>query len=183
MTINITNENSLFLIIDIQEKLTLMLKEKIKNQCEKKSVILAQLSNILKIKTVVTEQYPKGLGQTINLLKNNLSQDTEFFEKTSFNSIENEEIKNTMKNKENIFVFGIETHICVFQTVINLLKENYNVFVIKDACASREKEEHKTAINLMEKEGAKIITTEMVLFEMLKSSKHPNFKEIQALIK
>lgn len=183
MTINITNENSLFLIIDIQEKLTLMLKEKIKNQCEKKSVILAQLSNILKIKTVVTEQYPKGLGQTINILKNNLSQDTEFFEKTSFNSIENEEIKNTMKNKENIFVFGIETHICVFQTVINLLKENYNVFVIKDACASREKEEHKTAINLMEKEGAKIITTEMVLFEMLKSSKHPNFKEIQALIK
>ena len=64
-----------------------------------------------------------------------------------------------------------------------MLEKGYNVFVVKDACASRETDEFKAGINLMEKEGAKIITTEMVVFEMLKSSKHPNFKEIQALIK
>lgn len=183
MTINITTENSVFLIIDIQEKLVNMLKEKIGETCKKKSNILIQISKKLNIKTIVTEQYPKGLGNTISSLTEHFSKETEIFEKTDFNALTTEGLKETIKEKENIFVFGIETHICVFQTVIDLLKENYNVFVIKDACASREKEEHKTALSLMEKEGAKIITTEMVLFEFLKSSKHPLFKDLQGLIK
>lgn len=183
MTININTENSAFLFIDIQEKLVSMLKEKIGNNCAKKSEILAKTSTILNIKNVVTEQYPKGLGTTIDTVKNNLPENTKYFEKTSFNAIDTEGIYEELKNKKNIFVFGIETHICVYQTVINLLEKNFNVFVIKDACASREKDEYKAGLNLMEKEGAKIITTEMVIFEMLKSSKNPNFKEIQALIK
>ena len=64
-----------------------------------------------------------------------------------------------------------------------MLQNGYNVFVIKDACASRETDEFKAGINLMEKEGAKIMTTEIVLFELLKTAKHPNFKEVQLLIK
>lgn len=183
MTINITSENSVFLIIDIQEKLVKMLKDKVGEICVKKANILVQTANKLDIKMAITEQYPKGLGCTISDLSKHFTNNTKIFEKTDFNAITTEEIKNFIKEKENIFVFGIETHICVFQTVINLLKENFNVFVVKDACASREKEEHKTSLNLMEKEGAKIITTEMVLFEMLKSSKHPLFKDLQGLIK
>lgn len=181
MTININTENSAFLFIDIQEKLINMLEEKIAKSCEKNVNILAKTSKILNIKSVVTEQYPKGLGETIYSVKESLSEYTNFVEKTSFSAFD--ETKNLLKEKENIFVFGIETHICVFQTVIDLLKNNYNVFVVKNACASRKKDEYKTAISLMEKEGAKIITTEMVLFEMLKSLKHPNFKEVQSFIK
>lgn len=181
MTININTENSAFLFIDIQEKLVNMLDEKIAKNCEKNSTILAKSSKILNIKTIITEQYPKGLGETIQTLKESLPEQTTFVEKTSFSAFE--EIKNYLNEKENIFVLGIETHICVFQTVISLLGKNFDVYVVKDACASREKEEFKTAINLMEKEGAKIITTEMVVFEMLKTSSHPKFKEIQKLIK
>ena len=183
MSIYINEQNSLFLFIDIQEKLIGMLKEKISQSCEKKSTILAKTANLLSIKTIVTEQYPKGLGTTINSIKENLPKNTVFFEKTAFSALETENLKNELKEKNNIFVLGIETHICVFQTVLDLLKDGYKVFVVKDACASREKEEYKTSINLMEKEGAKIITTEMVVFEMLKSSKHPKFKEVQSLIK
>ena len=183
MTIDINSENSVFLFIDVQEKLVSMLKEKIGNTCAKKSEILAKTSNILNIKTVVTEQYPKGLGTTIDNVKNNLSETAKYFEKTSFNALCTDGILEELDKYKNIFVFGIETHICVYQTVINLLKKEFNVFVIKDACASREKDEYKAGLNLMEKEGAKIITTEMVIFEFLKSSKHPNFKEVQALIK
>lgn len=178
--ININQNNSIFLFIDFQEKLVNMLK---KDTCVKKAEILAQLSNKLKIKTIVTEQYPKGLGCTVENIKNSLSQNVLYFEKTSFNAFLDNDLEKELDNSKNIFVFGIETHICVYQTVINLLNKNYNVFVIKDACASREKDEFKTSINLMEKEGAKIITTEMVVFEMLKTSKHPQFKEIQQLIK
>ena len=177
--ININEKNSIFLFIDFQEKLINMLK---KDNCLKKAQILAQLANKLEIKTIVTEQYPTGLGFTNESIKSYLSENSKFFEKKSFSAITNIELEKEL-TKPNIFVFGIETHICVFQTVLDLINKNFNVFVIKDACASREKEEFKTSINLMEKEGAKIITTEMVVFEMLKTSSHPKFKEIQKLIK
>jgi nicotinamidase-related amidase len=178
--INISQENSLFLFIDVQEKLVNMLA---KNTVAKKSEILAKVAKTLNIKTIITEQYPKGLGSTLESIKTNLPQNTIVLEKTSFDATQIEDFEKNIQEVKNIFVFGIETHICVFQTVISLLGKNFDVYVVKDACASREKEEFKTAINLMEKEGAKIITTEMVVFEMLKSSKHENFKEIQALIK
>ncbi len=178
--INIETTNSVFLFIDIQEKLVNML---LKNKCAKKAEILARLAKILGIKSIVTEQYPQGLGSTIAQVKYSLPDSAKFFEKTGFNALSTSGILESIGETKNVFIFGIETHICVFQTSLSLLEKGYNVFVVKDACASRETDEFKAGINLMEKEGAKILTTEMVVFEMLKSSKHPNFKEIQALIK
>ncbi len=180
MTINVNIENSAFLFIDVQEKLVGMLR---KDKCAKKAEILAKTANTLGIKTVLTEQYPKGLGETIPSVKYSLSDSAMFFEKTSFNALLTEGVTEVIGEVENVFLLGIETHICVYQTAIALLEKGYNVFVIKDACASRDSDEFKAGINLMEKEGAKIVTTEMVVFEFLKSSKHPNFKEVQALIK
>ncbi len=180
MTINITAENCAFLFIDIQEKLTAMLR---KDKAAKKAEILAKTAKILNIKTVLTEQYPQGLGATIPQVKYCLPDSAKFFEKTSFNALDTEGVKEAIGDIKNVFIFGIETHICVFQTALALLENGYNVFVVKDACASRETDEFKAGINLMEKEGAKIMTTEIVIFELLKSSKHPNFKEVQLLIK
>ena len=176
MTIN--EKNTAFLFIDIQEKLVQMLK---KDKITKKTYILSEMANILGIEKIFTEQYPKGLGSTIDSISKKDSDKT--FEKTAFNALETEGLFETIKEKENIFVCGIETHICVYQTVKALLENGYNVFVIKDACASRETDEFKAGINLMEKLGATITTTEIVLFELLKTSKHPQFKLVQALIK
>ena len=180
MTIDIKKENSAFLFIDIQEKLTAMLR---KDKAAKKAEILAKTAKILNIKSIITEQYPHGLGSTIPSVKYCLPDSAKFFEKTSFNALETDGVKESLGDVKNIFIFGIETHICVLQTTLALLENGYNVFVVKDACASRETEEFKAGINLMEKEGAKIMTTEIVLFELLKSSKHPLFKEVQLLIK
>lgn len=180
MTINITAQNSAFLFIDVQEKLAGMLR---KDKITKKAEILAKVSKILGIKTVLTEQYPQGLGSTVPCVKYSVSDNARFFEKTTFNALLTQGVTEALADVKNVFILGIETHICVCQTATNLLEKGYNVFVVKDACASRETDEFKAGINLMEKEGAKILTTEMVIFEMLKSSKHPNFKEIQALIK
>lgn len=176
-------QNSLVLVIDIQTKLL----NAVFNQQEllKKATILSNSATILEIPTIVTEQYPKGLGETIPELKNVLSANTKYYEKTSFSALDQEEILDAIKltKKSQIIICGIETHICVNQTVSALKNAGYDVFVIKDACGSREECEHLAGLERMKDHGAKITTTEITLFEWLKSAKHPKFKEIQALIK
>ncbi len=175
-------ENTLNLIIDIQEKLinSAFNKETIL----KNSEILAKTATILNIPTIITEQYPKGLGDTLSNVKQNTNNPL-IFEKTDFNAFSNDAVIASIKklNKKQIFVCGIETHICVLQTVLTLIEEGYNVAVIKDACGSRNEFEHLSGLSYLKSCGAHIITTEMLLFQLLKSSKHPNFKEIQLLIK
>ena len=173
----ITEKNSVILFIDIQEKLVQMLK---KDKITKKTYILSEMANLLDIEKIFTEQYPKGLGSTIASIS---KKETDIvFEKTAFNALETEGLYEKIKEKENIFICGIETHICVYQTTKALLEKGFNVFVIKDACASRETDEFKRGIKLMEKLGATIMTTDIVLFEFLKTSKLPQFKQVQALI-
>lgn len=176
-------EDSLVLIIDVQEKLLNAVFNK--EQVEKKSAIVAEAAKILGIPVVVTEQYPKGLGNTIPAVKDALAEDTEIFEKTAFSALNNEEILEAIKkhNKKQILIFGIETHICVSQTTAALRELGYEVSVIKDACGSRAEEEYLAGLERMKDNGAYIITTEIALFEWLKGAKHPNFKAVQALIK
>ena len=176
-------EDSLVLIIDVQDKLLNAVFNK--EQVEKKSAIVAEAAKILGIPVVVTEQYPKGLGNTIPAVKDALAEDTEVFEKTAFSALNNEEILEAIKkhNKKQILIFGIETHICVSQTTAALGELGYEVSVIKDACGSRAEEEYLAGLERMKDNGAYIITTEIALFEWLKGAKHPNFKAVQALIK
>ena len=176
-------EDSLVLIIDVQDKLLNAVFNK--EQVEKKSAIIAEAAKILGIPVVVTEQYPKGLGNTIPAVKDALAEDTEVFEKTAFSALNNEEILEAIKkhNKKQILIFGIETHICVSQTTAALRELGYEVSIIKDACGSRAEEEYLAGLERMKDNGAYIITTEIALFEWLKGAKHPNFKAVQALIK
>lgn len=173
-------ENTAIICIDLQEKLCQMLK---KNDSVENSIKLLKAASILGIDTIITEQYPRGLGSTIDEIKNIKNFNT--IEKTTFSALKTPEIELEFDklNRKNVVVFGIETHICVYQTVLDLINKNCNVFVVCDCCGSRNKLNHKTALRLMESLGAKITTLEICLFEFLKSSKHPNFKEIQALIK
>ncbi len=175
-------DNSLVLIIDIQERLVGALDKDI---VVTKAVKVASAAKALGIPVVVTEQYPKGLGNTVTQLKEVLPVDTEIFEKTSFNAFSESGIAEKIKSydKKQIVIFGIETHICVHQTAAALLEAGYDVYVIKDACASRNKYEFKQGIDIMQQNGAKISCVEIALFEWLKGAKHSKFKEIQTLIK
>ena len=141
--------------------------------------------SILSIPTIITEQYPKGLGKTVIELINSVENGTPIVEKTSFSALKEENFKSLFNTtaKKQILLCGIETHICVLQTALELLREGYEVFIIEDCCSSRFEKEHQTAIQLMKQYDIKILSTEIVLFELLKSSKHEKFKEIQALIK
>lgn len=182
----LNSEKSALVIIDVQERL--VQASKYGNDVANNMAKLAKAANILNIPTVVTEQYPKGLGNTVPAVKEALSKKAFVTEKASFSALlepafaaKVQELKDN--NIKQIFIGGIETHICVLQTAHDLMEQGFEVFVVKDACASRNKEEYKTGLELLKQYGAKISCVEIVLFELLKTSRHPNFKEIQALIK
>ncbi len=178
----LTPENSLLLIIDVQEKLVNALDKDI---IVKRVTNLAKSARLLDIPVVVTEQYPKGLGKTVETLSAAFAEDVPVFEKVTFNALEADGVLEKIKSygRKQIVICGIETHICVHQTAAALLREGFEVYVVKDACASRNKYEFKQGIELMESNGAKVTCVEIVLFEWLKTAKNPHFKEIQTLIK
>lgn len=179
-------ENSILVIIDIQDRL--VLASKYGQEVAENMTKLAKAASILEIPTVVTEQYPKGLGATVPLLSSSLSTDAFITEKSSFSALLEPAFKEKIQElkangKNQIVIGGIETHICVLQTALDLITEGFEVYVIKDACASRNKKEYKAGLELLKQSNAKVSCVEIALFEWLKTSKHPNFKEVQALIK
>lgn len=176
------SEDSLLLIIDVQEKLVKALD---KDVIIKKVFNLTKSAKLLSIPVIVTEQYPKGLGSTVESIARELPESTPVFEKVSFNALDEEGVLSKIRtfNKKQIIICGIETHICVHQTAAALLREGFQVHVVKDACASRNKYEFKQGIERMEANGATITCVEIILFEWLKNAKNPCFKEIQSLIK
>jgi nicotinamidase-related amidase len=175
-------KESVLVIVDVQEKLVRALD---KDVVVNRTTTLAKAAKIMGIPVVVTEQYPNGLGSTVDNVKNNLATDTKIIEKTAFSALREPAFAQAIKDsgKKQIVICGIETHICVHQTVAELLSEGYDIYVVKDACASRNKYEFKQGIERMQENGAKISCVEIVLFEWLKSAKNPYFKEVQALIK
>ena len=180
----ILNQNDvLMLIIDIQEKLVNASFNK--DSIKRRATTLTKAANILSIPVFVTEQYLKGLGETITDIKNVLAENTVFVEKTNFSALSGTDLLSKLleTGKKQIIIFGIETHICVHQTIIDLLKNGFDVTVVGDACGSRKAFEYLSAFENIKANGAKIKSTEMILFEILKGAKHPNFKEVQALIK
>lgn len=175
-------DNSLVLMIDFQEKL---IKASSAQQEAENARKMINSANILDIPVIVSEQYPKGLGKTADFIMESLPQNVKFIEKTAFSILNEENALNIVKsyNKKQIILFGIETHICVLQTALDLIKNGFEVYLIKNACKSRKEYEYSAGIDVMRYNGVNIITLEIALFDLLKTSKHDKFKEIQALIK
>ncbi len=175
-------DNCVILMIDMQEKLVNATNaiDEVKNAFK-----ILKTANLMDIPIVVTEQYPKGLGETVSELKDVFNENTYVYEKTDFSALNNEDLIKKLETfgKKQVILFGIEAHICVFQTSKALIEKGYEVFLIKDASKSRKNYEFETGINLMQQYGVKISCCEILLFDLLKSSKNPNFKEVQGLIK
>lgn len=173
--------DSLYICIDLQTKL-LPAMDNFDNLI-KKSNILLKTSEIYDIPLLVTEQYPKGLGSTDERII--LPKHHKLFSKTHFSVFASEDFVHEFNslNKKNIIVFGAETHVCVYYSVYHLIQNGYNVYVAADACASRTDNDKQIGLEQMRKLGANIISTEMVLFGFIESSKVPNFKDLSNLLK
>jgi nicotinamidase-related amidase len=180
---HILNENdALLLIIDIQEKLSSVMKYE--DKVIDNTLILLETSKLMNIPVIITEQYPKGIGPTVNQIKEKIDSNVEIFEKTSFTGCTEEVILALEKaGKEKIIITGMETHVCVFQTARDLIDNGYEVFVARDAVCSRTKENFLNALDLMKDMGVVITNTETIVFDLLKKSGTPEFKVLSKLIK
>ena len=178
----ISEDDSLVILIDIQEKLVNAAEDK---YCAVKAAKLVKAAGTLNIPVIVSEQYPKGLGKTVPEIYDSLPKNTFIQEKTSFSLLNEEGFMDRLKSygRKQIILCGIETHICVYQTATDLINAGFNVTIVKDACSSRNKYECDCGIEKIKSAGAQISCLEIILFELLKGAKHPKFKEIQSLIK
>ena len=178
----LTREDTAFVAIDFQEKLMPAMSGM--EELEDKSVRLIKGMKALGIPTIVTQQYTKGLGETIPSIAEALG-DFEHVEKNTFGCMANEEFASKIKElgKKNIVVCGIEAHICVQQTVLQLMEEGYNVYLTADCVSSRSENDKLWSITRMGEAGAVITTYEAVLYEILRDSKAEGFKEISAIVK
>ena len=178
----IKKEDTCALIIDFQEKLVPVMQNK--ERMIRNTLVLLKGLEALGVPMIVTEQYKKGLGNTICSVEE-IVRDALHMEKMHFSCILDKAIKEKIKNlnKKYVIVAGIETHICVLQTVIDLLEEGFIPVVIENCTSTRIIENKKQALKRMLQEGALISTTESILFELLHSACDPEFKIISNYIK
>ena len=175
--------SSAFVIIDIQEAF----RPSIPNFAElaRKTAIFTTGAKFLNLPILVTEQYPKGLGRTAVEILEILPENVEIIEKTTFSSCGAKHFAEKLRSAEasQVIVAGLEAHICVNQTVHDLLAQNFQVHLLIDCVASRATEDKQIAVSKMEKSGAVLSSREMALFELMRDARHEQFKEIQRLIK
>ena len=175
-------ENSLLLVIDFQIRLMPSIHdhEGLAGRVE----TLIRGCRLLEVPILTTQQYTKGLGDTLPALKDALG-DFEKIEKITFSCYNNPEFAKKLdeSGKKDIIVSGIEAHICVQQTVLDLLENGYSVYVIADCIGSRSERDRIYAEERMRQAGAILTTMESVLFEFLVSADHPKRKEISNLVK
>lgn len=177
------NNDTALLIIDIQEKITPVMDNKA--LLIKSNQILIQGFECLNLPIYYTEQYPKGLGNTIKELETLLVDKSFKYEKENFSAKYAGSLIKDLKNKliKNIVLTGIESHICVLQTAFDLIDEKFNVFLAVDAISSRKILDFKYAIKRMRGKGVNITTTESILFEIIEKSSHEKFKLIAKFIR
>ena len=174
--------NSMLLVIDVQGNLAHRMHESA--VLIDRVALCIKAAKILNLPIIYTEQVPEKLGKTNPVLSQLLTGITPL-EKTTFSCWESPEFIQKIRDvkRQQIFVVGIEAHVCVFQTVSDLLKANYKVQVVTDAVSSRTLENKMIAFERMENLGAILTSTEMMATELIRGSHHPNFKDILALIK
>jgi len=175
-------ELSTLLVIDVQERLLPHIEDR--DNVVKHCGRIVQAAGILGVPVVCTEQYPKGLGRTVSPLRELLG-DVPIREKLAFSCCGAEGLTDDLwaRGRPQIVVVGIEAHVCVQQTVLDLLGAGFGVFVAADAVSSRRALDRWAALDRMRQAGAVVTTTEAVMFEWLRVAGTAEFKQVAALVK
>lgn len=169
------------LVIDVQERLCAAMEPKALERVVNRTVAAVQGARALGIPVVVTEQYPKGLGHTLPALAAVLG-DVRPVEKVSF-SCAQDEVFQQLAGRKQVMVTGMETHVCVFQTVRDLAERGLTPYLCADAAISRTEEDRRIGLDLCRDSGAVITTVEAALFDLLGKAGTPEFKAVSAAVK
>jgi nicotinamidase-related amidase len=176
--------NVFFVLVDFQEKFFPILKKKHVNTVRANILMLIKMFNKMDIPMIGTDHYRKGLGVTDQKVINAWTGPS-FKNKVTFSCLGCDEFMQDLRliGRKIAIVAGLEAHICVFQTTLDLLKSGYEVIVINDACLSTTTLKWKNGLELMKEAGAKIINTETFLFYLLQRAETPEFKYFTELLK
>jgi len=175
-------QNCCLIVVDLQGKLAQLMHDK--DTLFKNIEILIKSAKILNIPILWCQQCPESLGPTIPQIAQLLSG-IEPINKASFSCCGADQFRTklTQLARKQILLCGIEAHVCIYQTTMDLIGQGYEVELICDAVSSRTAENKQAAMTKMTAAGARLTTTEMALFELLKTADHPQFKQIAKLIK
>ena len=172
-------EDTALLVVDLQEKLL----PKIINADDvaRNATFIVKAAKTLGVPVLATEQYPKGLGATVEPLRSLIEK---VWEKQSFSAVREGGVLDFLKSDARIKVVlvGIEAHICVMQTVLDLLNQGFHVFICVDAVSSRYAIDVKIALKRMQQAGAVLVTSETCVYELLETAANPVFKEISVMV-
>ncbi|MEZ7503306.1 MULTISPECIES: isochorismatase family protein [Psychrobacter] len=183
-TYRIARENTQAMIIDVQERLTPHIYDH--ENIVKKTVTIIKGLQALGIPIMLNEQYKKGLGDSLPELRDVLEGDNaKSFEKVTFSACDNNDTWHHLaqQNRSTVLLIGVEAHVCVLQTALDLLDNGMQPVIIGDAVGSRFPYDKKQAIRRIRRAGGIISTVETILFELCRSSEDPAFKTILNLIK
>jgi len=177
-----SKEEIVLVVIDVQEKLFVHVAEK--EKLAENLAKLVQFAHIMKIPIILTEQYPKGLGPTIFQIKH-LVPDFQPVEKVEFSCFGSQKFREalTKTQAKTLILTGIEAHICITQTAVEGLENGFRIYVVEDATSSRILQDKATAIHRMRQSGATVVSTEMLIYELLKKAGTPEFKDTLKLVK
>lgn len=170
------------MIIDIQERLFPHIYEH--DRVEANTSLLVMGLKAMQVPVLLTQQYTRGLGETVQPLRE-LFTDQDHIEKVAFSCCDDQGFNVALDKlgKKNVIIAGIESHVCVLQTCIDLLAKGYQPVIVEDCVSSRRLNDKQQAIARMRREGAIITTYESILFELLRYSGTAEFKEISKLVK
>ena len=176
---------SSLLIVDVQERLLPAMAAG--NGVVECSKILLKAAKALDVPIAVSEQYPKGLGHTVDVLIQDIGN-APVFEKSSFSCWRDETVRKHFTahhdaGRPQVIIAGIEAHVCVAQTAIDMAQAGFGVFVVADAVSSRAESSVALALARMGQSGVEVINTEMAVFELLGKAGTPEFKELSSLIR
>ena len=178
----ITRAKAGVVVVDIQERLLPGIFEN--QRLVRNSRLLIQGAGILRLPVFVTEQYPKGVGRTVPDIASAIPNYAPI-EKLAFSCCGAPGFVEALRAKgvQDVILCGMEAHVCICQTCLDLLEADFRVFVAADAISSRTAENHRIGVERMRAAGAVIASTEMVLFELLERSGTEEFKQVLALVK
>ena len=175
-------DKSCLLIVDVQERLAPVMSDprRVLHNC----TLLMRAAQRLEIPILVSEQYPKGLGPTMVDLRPHIPEEGAM-PKLHFSAAADEAILAKIESfgRRQVVVAGIETHVCVLQTALDLKAGGYDVMVVADACAARRVESEQMAWSRLRQCGVELLSVEMALFEWMHKAGTPEFKELSALIR
>jgi nicotinamidase-related amidase len=180
---SLDRESSVLLVIDVQEKLCRAMDPEVLRQLTGNVSILLETAKELNIPVLITEQYTRGLGETLSEIKEKLPVSA--MEKMSFSCCGDEAFMNRLKElkRKQVIVAGMEAHVCVLQTVLELLAQGYHVHVVNDAVMSRKKKNWKLGLNMAASAGGVVTSTEAAMFQLLKVAGTEEFKKLSKLVR